>query len=625
MEGRKLSILCYIEGYLIPVKTISIVTQVGIPSIVSITTLPFGMREEIMPTSRVMIFYAYQSKDMDNPWDEYKLLFHGETTGVGVSQSGTNAEMLISAIDTRSYLNRLPDKVWGALYQNSSAVFYNYFLDADFYGMAQDRAIRQWLKESIGFFAEKSKYKLKEYVDKLFSLLRIDKFPYCYYHNANHRYRVVNSHHVVDSKMTSSENSEEVFEAIWGSMYKDSMIQNMNNLLMTGEATSLDNLVQGLVSIGYNYTHIIAPKFMEKAKGTGQNGLYEYLITRDLIGHRVPKFNYIYVDRDDSLNVSLRAPEITATKYKYKSNIIGDGPNIPIENTVYPQDAMDGTSLKMTDDEKIYGINRQVVDMNYFYNEFLKSKADDTSIGKEERESMYLRGQAGKKGDILYAKQAYEFMLKRTGNNSVSIHKGSFIPEYVLGMPAIVHDPLTGGMYRGNIWRLSYVISIETGMSNTSIDMVNVQQMNSADDADKEAEGGANPIGKDYFNKKEVDMYRELFYREDPDNEVRPMLSSSDITSKKNHRQYYKFIERDHCTMGEYVRMMDGNIDELPEEIPQDMGVLSLSDEFVSLEKNHKEACKYGDFDMKHAFIEERRERARVLHTKLKERIQYVQ
>jgi hypothetical protein len=615
MEGRKLSILCYIEGYLIPLKSISIASQVGIPTIVTMTTLPSGMREEITPTSRVMIFYAYLSNNDGDPWDEYKLLFHGETTGTGVSQSGTTTEMQISAIDTRSYLNRLPDRMWGALYETSSDIYYNFYQDADFYGIPKDSVVKGWINRNIGFFAEQSNYTLREYTDRILGLLRIEEFPYCYYHNADIRYRIIDSHYVLDTVIDSSNpNSQEVFEAIWGSLYKNSMIQNMNNLLMTGQATAMDNLARSLVGIGYNYTHTLSPKYRAQVDDSTRDGLYEYLIARDMVNHRAPKCNYILVDRDDAVNISINAPEVTSTKYKYKTNLSGQGNEIAIENTVYPPESMRGNDLVMTDDEKLYGISREVVDMNYFYSSFLRSQAGS--------EGFYRGGENGK-GDILYAKQAYEFIQRRTGRNSATVRKGSFIPEYVLGMPAVVHDPLTGRMCRGNIWRLSYAISMESGSSMTSIDMVNVQLMSGAEDADEEAKGGANPIGKDSFLEQEKRMHRILFYDK---NKTEPLLGSSDINDNKTHREYYDFIGRNHCTMREYFKMiLNGEDAEFPADIVEDVAELAPDTTFCTLEENHGKAYGYSGFKLRQAFIEDRRQVARQLYMKLKERIQHAE
>ncbi len=615
MEGRKLSVLCYIEGYLIPIKSVSISSQVGIPTIATITTLPSGNREEIMQTSRVMLFYAYQSSDDGNPWDEYRLLFHGETTGTGVSQSGVNTEMQINAIDTRSYLNRLPDRMWGALYENNSDLYYNFYKDADFYGLQKDSTVKAWINRRIGFFAEKSSYTLRQYIDRILGLLRIEEFPYCYYHNADIRHRIVDSHYILDVKIDpASPDSKEVFEAIWGSLYKDSMIQNMNNLLMTGQATAMDNLTRSLVGIGYNYTHILAPKYRSQVDDSNRDGLYEYLVARDMINHRAPKCNYILVDRDDSFNMSLSGPEITSTKYKYKDNLSGGGTGIAIENTVYPPESMKGTELQMTADEKLYGINREVVDMSYFYNSFLRSQAG---------EGGFLRDGENNKGDILYAKQAFEFMQRRTGRNSASIRKSVFIPEYAIGMPAIAHDPLTGHMCRGNIWRYSCAISMESGSSMTSIDMVNVQLMRGVEDADTDGRGGANPIGREGFIDQEAQMYKILLY---DDGKANPLLSSTDISDIKTHREYYAFIGRNHCTLRQYLSMVAMNSDiDLPGDIVEDMAELMPGIDFCTLEENHKTSYPYSGFTFKQAFIQERRRAARDLYLKLKERIHYVE
>lgn len=615
MQGRKLSILCYIEGYLIPIKSVSISSQVGIPTIATITTLPSGQREEIMPTSRVMIFYAYLSNNEINPWDEYKLLFHGETTGTGVSQSGVNTEMQINAIDTRSYLNRLPDKMWGALYENSSELYYNFYKDADFYGLPNDSIVRSWINQKLGFFAEQSSYTLRQYLDRILGLLRIEEYPYCYYHNANIRHRIVDSHYILDVKIDpTNSQSKELFEAIWGSLYKESMIQNMNNLLMTGQATAMDNLTRSLVGLGYNYTHILAPKYRSQVDNSSRDGLYEYLIARDMINHRAPQCNYILVDRDDSLNISINIPEVTSTKYKYKDNLIGEGMDIAIENTIYPPESMKGTKLHMTDDEKLYGINREIVDLSYFYNAFLRSQAG---------EGGFIRGDDNHKGDILYAKQAFEFMQRRTGKNSASIRKSAFIPEYVIGMPAIVNDPLTGHLCRGNIWRYSCSISLEGGSSMTSIDLVNVQLMNAIEEADSEAPGGANPLGREGYLSQEKRMYKILLYDSQKAN---PMLSSADLKDIKTHQDYYAFINRGHCTLRQYLKMLtkDDSL-ELPERIIEDMVELMPETQFCTLDENHKTSYSYSEFNFRHAFIEERRKAARDLYLKLKERIHYVE
>ena len=557
IKGRKLEILCYLEGIRIPVKAVYLSSQVGVPTVGTISAMPFSYDGELLPTTHVAIFYSYSDGSSQHIRDRYKLMFHGEVTGARYNKNGIQSEYQISIIDSRSYLNRLPERMLGILYgSNSSKFFPEYAEDSVFYGIRSGDVIENYLQ-----FNEFQDYSLEEYFGRLLGLLRYSGNGCFYYRNANIRYRIASSHSIKEYG--------DSFRRLWGSMSKSSMIQNINYRLQESGGLTVDGISQALSQTGYLYTSVTCPK------SKANNSLYEYILTRDMINHRAPKFNYILVDRDDGLGAVTAMPEVTAIKYKYT---LPDNQTV-IDNTVYPPESMSngiiGTgSLTLTSDERLYGIRRSIEEMNWLFNAFLSDAHDHDQRVYRVRDS----GNANNRGSHLHKKQKYDFILKQCGKNSVSINKGTFVPEYVLGMPCFVHDPMTGTGYRGNIWRLSYGISIDKGSSSTGIEVVNSQRVTrrrSGDQSDWVAmdglgNHGCNPYGEREFLNGEGAFYRELFYNESTEE---PLLSSSHIGSEQNreHDSYYKFIEREHCTLRQYLKSYGIPLESQQDSIPEDI------------------------------------------------------
>lgn len=559
LRGRKLDVICYLEGAQIPIKSVSISAQVGIPTVVTITTLPPNTDEDVYPTTHVALFYAYlDSNDWKDVRDKYKLLFHGELTGTRYVKSGVTLEYQLLAIDSRAYLNRLPDRMWPILYDSEKRdeFFPEFKNDAAFLGIDYDskETIERYVNTVLKYFqVGKSDYTLKAYMDKILGLLSIQATGYRYYYHANKRYRISDSHIIKEYG--------NAFKTLHGALRKSSMIHNMNMRLYDTAGTTLDAMVSNLVAMGFNYTSVIAPKYRD----INQGAFYEYILMRDMINHRAPKFNFILIDEGDSINITTAMPNVTATKYKYKTS----RNNPPIDDSFYPSDCMKKGGFKMTKDEKIYGVSREIQEMDWFYNTFLKD-GERSYTGNPEAQT-------------LKDKQQYEFLLKRTGRNSVACTKRTFIPGYVLGMPAIAYDPVTNRCYRGNIWRLSHVINLEGGSCMTSVEMVNSMRMEKFDEANTEGQYGCNPIGKTAFLQDEANFYNEVFYGETTPTGG-PLLSGADISNPQNYIKdnYYKFIERDHCTLRQYMSMHTYQHPAQQDNVPHDLLYAAWDDQEMS-------------------------------------------
>lgn len=626
--NKKLEVLCYVEGYSIPVKSIAISTQVGVPSVATITIPPAKEAEELFPTTHIAIFVRYAKYGDQRPMvDQYTLLFHGEISGVRAGKSGINANCQILAVDSRTYLNRLPGKMLYKLYGDPISFYPNFKEDGEFYGIPNDTATEAYF-QSMGLMMKASSQTLEKYVGQTLSLVKYKETgAYKYYANAEARFNISGNHSIRDYG--------DVFKKMWGALYNSSLINNTNQNMIRYDSTIYDSLVSNLAPMGYQFTSVTAPMHV-----SGGNGgcLKEYIVTRDMINHRAPKFNYAYVDRDDNFDAMIAYARTTAMKYKYKTK----DNTYPIEDSSYPKGCMDakGHSLVMTEYEKLIGISRESVDMEYFYNAFLRDAAEDKG-------GNYYNGSKpaeAERKSILESKLAYDFTVKTLARNGLSLAKMGLYLQYALGMPTIVYDPMTDRAYRGNISKLSYAINVEAGQVSTAMEAINADRIPKRRPGDtydwQEIDEGRkdyNPYGASAFIPEESNFYKEHYYGTDYIQD--PLATSSMLRpGTPGAEDYETQTTRKMCTMREYLSMYYAPGDVIPNDVPPDIfesyrsntahaphelifhtfGV-NASMSFMDIDSGSSAGAK-----MNLLFIGDRRTKAKALQDALSRRILYV-
>lgn len=612
--GRRLDVICYIEGYKIPLKSISISCQLGMPSIATIEIPPAQTAPGIYPTSHVVVFALYGRHNDDRPIKErYMLMFHGEVSSTRTVKNGINISQHILAVDSRAYLNRLPSRMLWSMYKDPGYFFPTYSKDAAFYGIPESDAMKAHF-EGLGVLVEKSETTLPDFVQRILSLLKYNEYKsiYNYYANAEYRFNIKGNHSVVDYG--------DSFKTIWGALYKNSLIKNTTQSIVEYNGTTMDALGKNIDPLGYVYLSTVFPRYI--GSGSKAPRLSEYMITRDTINHQIPRFNYILIDREDNLNTMLTPPVLTALKYKYKI----DANTYPIEDHMYPANAMEKGKFKMTDEEAIYGVARESLDMDYYYNAFLKDQAD----GKGD--SYYKSG--GRK-TVLTKKIAYDYIVRRMSRNGISVAKNGFYPYYILGYPAAVYDPLSGRAFRGNISRISYYVSMEQGRSVTTAELVNADSLAKRRPEDtmdwqeiNKDRDDHNPLGGDEFIKEQESFYREHYY---DDKNAPVMLRASDISrDQMDLDQYESIIKRPICSMKEYLSMLYGEASVPDDSVPDDLygEYVNSGGAGVMHYKTFNENAEipystYKGNKMNLMFIEERRARVVVMQEELKGVILY--
>lgn len=318
--------------------------------------------------------------------------------------------------------------------------------------------------DAFDYPSEPTKFwSLKEYVDGILFLLATCDDPYLYYYNANQRFKIRASHYIQDmpSKM---------FDTYFGADWYDSLISHQYKNMDKYNYETMDKLYQSLHRIGYIGYSTPMPKYDEK-----NNCLIQYMVAPGLYFHDPPLFNTIIVQPEDYIQANTGSVPITGLKYK----CIAEG--LEWAAITAPGGLYDNEGAYTTADnrEDIYGMNRQIKDMSYYYGQYL-ARADAAASEYEQINGRWeYTGAADgsfmdltNSGTNIYGRLCeLDRLLGSFDHDSISVTFNEFRPDYVAGLPAIVRWAEVDRNYWGMIEGITYMFDPNRGGVQTSVNL----------------------------------------------------------------------------------------------------------------------------------------------------------
>lgn len=381
---------------------------------------------------------------------------------------------------------------------------------------------------------EMQRYSLQEYLDGLLDALatcvdrdNLEESYYTYYANANRRHRIKDNHIVKDYPLDG-------FESYYGADVYDSYMNHTYSNLYRYRDSMYSYLISNLATIGYISYPVLSPLYDRE-----HNRLNEYIVTPGFYHHAPPQFNVIAIGRGDSVNIMDSGYPLTAVKYRSIMNDLSVREYYSPKGMAHAslngnyEDAkaeINNAYAPLVAQEKIYGLNRRVDDISYYYDSFL---ARASSIAEDnDPESMVQR----------------LCDLNRTMNSrdTSSVHIGisGLNLNPVVGLPALAHCPLLGKDYYGMIQQITHTIDLQAGYSSTTLVLAFPQSEIKID--------GITPASiVDRAIAADLDKcYGELFYQDTALREVsvrakEQLLDLADLP----------YMQRSLCSMRDYLTM----------------------------------------------------------------------
>lgn len=362
---------------------------------------------------------------------------------------------------------------------------------------------------------------LEAYVGGMLDLLATCKGQHLYYRNANKRFKIKEAHTIKDYGNQ--------FSALWGADYYSSFMNRTYINLDKYQYTMLDTIYSGLKDVGYTCIAVPNPKYDAKEKK-----LHEYIVTVNMIGHKPPAFNYIYVEEEDTISFSGKSMPVTAMKYSVKSEAMG----AMITDPVSPGGILGiGSVTQLLPEEDVYGLNRESKDMDFFWRAYLRElEMEQDSQALMQRTLDYMRE------------------IKSVGHDRLEINMASFRPDYVVGLPATAYCPLMDGEYDGIIQNIDMYIDVNKGVCQTRVLMGCARY---SDDPTREESGRAGITPYSTVDKQIVEglnnFYLTHFYGQIEEITNEPMYVSLRHIPPGTIPDYA--TRRSTCTLGQYLEM----------------------------------------------------------------------
>jgi len=495
MKEVDIDFIVYLEGYLVPAKSITVIKSINKPTECIIVLPTTDKIVKIQAGTLVHAFYFDAYKQV------YRLMFDGIIKGPGYNKTDNKKSRKLYAVGTSSILGDIPTKYLAALQGDdfiqggNTYRFYN--IPAD---KRSDQIIDQFLIESDSIFQniDNSEMTAVEYFEKLLKLLKDSWEPF--YKNANTRMKIVNEHAFFD---------EGLYKRFHGTKGLGSLLDTMNQKTIGSfKGDTLAEVLSMLKMIGYDYIEIPTPAYQSGNAKDWKSGderlhikynantMLKYILIPALINIIPPKCNVVLSGEDGRLDEKILDPIVTRMKYIYKQ---GDG---LIEATEYPDELTEGRSeneqYSLMESEYNIGMKPIVKDMENYFTLILGEdvfKADEN--GKNIQEN-----------DIWKRKLIYDFENMQHSPNAVSVQLYEFNPYIVVGMPGIVLDTTSGTAYYGDIVQHFMTINQDKGRTVTRVVINNARIIFSLKDI-----GPQNPfLDPEFFNKANVNehIYKEL-------------------------------------------------------------------------------------------------------------------
>jgi len=353
-----------------------------------------------------------------------------------------------------------------------------------------------------------------QYIMSFLGMMNTADGDMMYYGNLDALYMISSSAVAVDYG--------DMFKRIWAAAYKSSFATRSYEQISRFRMTTLYDLVNNLYEIGYIMASTSYPS----------DGETFVIFSQIPHNQRVPRFNYVRVEQDDTMTATVAAMPVTALKYKYKNT---QGKSIISET--WPPGCMDGKKFTATSNEKKYGVSRDARDKEYFFNAYLADAHNNDSGA----------------GDYFKMVAAYEYEMEQTRGNSASAVKNGFYPEYVVGFPGIIYDGMTGKTIYGIVDSITHIISPSQGYSATSVSLTCAKSVTSEQAIN--SPGMVNPVGGIDYGKNQKSLNNYLFY----EGKKEDNLLTEGYESISGD-EYLDYIRRPIGTAQEFLRKLYGDI-----------------------------------------------------------------